>query len=173
MKHRFLSAMLVLLAATLPLRGDDSTNDKEKSQSTAADVVGSPEQAALEFVIAAILTGDVEKAGEYIADDASRNERQYGKGELRQRLCKELSGIPRDRLTLYQIRFFRNEGIDRIRKKFPEDSYDRFGWDNFRQKLGDDLACLLVLTNKEEPILIGMVFKNVDGRYQVVHTEDN
>lgn len=162
--RRLLARSVVLIAfATTPAFADESM---PTARSVALKVVG-----------ALLVDHNIPAAKAHIAADAER--KSGGPGSM----IKVLDKWPKDELaqiTLERVKFFSAADIDALSKEHPDDM-----WPRLKQKLDGGLGVLAVqdvagkdadearAAGKRPVGLMAMVIKTVDGRPQVVYSDDN
>jgi hypothetical protein len=143
----------------------------------ANDSAASARSAALKVVSALFVDHDITALKDHIAADAER--KTDGAGSL----IKVIEKAPMDAfaaMTLKQVKFFTVADIDAMSKEHPDGM-----WERLRAKLDGGLGVLAVLdvtgeeadeakaVGKPAVGLISLVIKDVDGRPQVVYSDDN
>lgn len=130
---------------------------------------------ALRVINALYFEGDIEKAVQYFAEDATQgNIRDPGSAvEYIRKQQFPLLSLPEEVVvTLKEIVFFTEKDLDRMSKRYP----DRI-WGRTREPMKDGLGCLVVFEVKTPQktviALVVNVLKERKGEYKIVHTDDN
>lgn len=157
------SVIVLLVIATTPAFADD--------RAAAARSV------ALKVAAALFVDHDIAAAKGHIAADAER------KGGGAGSMLTGLERAPKDDFAtavLRQVKFFNAADVDALSREHPDDM-----WTRLAAKLEGGLGVLIVLNAAEEEAeeakaagkpafgLIAMVIKEVEGRPQVVYSDDN
>ena len=125
---------------------------------------------ALRVINALYLEGDVEKAVQYHAEDATQGDIR-DPGSAVEYIGKQQLPLP-ESVTLKEIVFFTEKNLDRMSKRYP----DRI-WGRTREPMKDGLGCLVVFEVKTPQktgiALVVNVLKERKGEYKIVHTDDN
>ena len=126
---------------------------------------------ALRFIDAFYFEGDVEKALQYYAEDATQGNIR-DPGSAIEYIRKQQITLPHEGITLNEIVFFTEKDLDRVSKRYP----DRI-WGRTREPMKDGLGCLVVFEVKTPQktgiALVVSVLKERKGEYKIVHTDDN
>ncbi len=127
---------------------------------------------ALRVIDALYFEGDVEKAVQYYAEDATQGNIR-DPGSAVEYIGKQQLPLPLpEYVTLKEIVFFTEKDLDRVSKRYP----DRI-WGRTREPMKDGLGCLVVFEVKTPQktgiALVVNVLKERKGEYKIVHTDDN
>ncbi len=125
---------------------------------------------ALRVINALSLEGDVEKALQYYAEDATQG--NIGDpGSAVEYIRKQQFPLP-ESVTLKEIVFLTKKDLDRMSKRYPDPI-----WGRTREPMKDGLGCLVVFEVKTPQTtgiaLVVNVLKERKGESKIVHTDDN
>lgn len=133
-----------------------------------------PEKVALEAIIAMFIDMDKNTVAQFFHEGAQRKNHD----ELA--LPSFVEEIPelrqnREFITMKEIVFFRETDIPGLKQRFPDDMWDE---DRIPARMRGAFGSLLVVDFDEpgspaEIGLIALVFREIEGEYKIVYTDDN
>ena len=126
--------------------------------------------AALRVIDALYLEGDVQKALQYYDTDATHC--YDGPGSAVRYMRKKQLPPPKEVASLKEIVFFTERDLDRMSKRYPD-----LIWKRIRVPMKGGLGCVVVfevkMRKKTIIALVLSVLKERQGKYKIVHTDDN
>jgi hypothetical protein len=148
----------------------DSASLPETTPAASAQAPTAAETAALDFVRAAFLERDADKATSFVAPDAARAGQPAGS------IVQNLRQIPQwpspDVLKLRQIHLFRKQNLEAMEERFPRLTFERVA-----SEIADGLGCHLVfsITRPDGTLRkahVIFVFREVNGETKIVFQDD-
>ena len=127
---------------------------------------------ALRVIDALYIEGNVEKAIQYHAEDATQGN-ILDPGSAVEYIRKQQVPPPPEFVTLKEIVFFTEKDLDRMSKRYRDKI-----WKRMREPMKGGLGCLVVFEVKTPQKKTGIalvvnVLKKRKGEYKIVHTDDN